>query len=544
MITVGYSTREHNPQFIEYLKKSSGFKKIEVIEKINNGEKSLSQVYNEILEESTTDIVVLCHDDLYFDTSSWFHKIKTHFEKSDFGILGVAGTTNMSDTGRWWETNRRKDMIGIVNHESEGKKWTSKYSDDLGKSIRQTVIVDGLFIALSKSRIKHTFDEEFKGFHFYDIAFCFRNHLEGVKVGVITNIRITHKSIGQTNQQWEDNREFFVKKYKDNLPNKIPFDPNRRLKVLLSCISFRNFTGSELYVFELAKSLIKLNCSVTVLSQIGGPVTDMAKKLGIKCVSFENAPGFKLGDGQWGMNTPEGYKPSTPNALYRVAEVDYDIIHFQHKPVAERILNMYPELDKICSIHSEVISLEDPVVDPTIKKYIAIRPEIKEHMVNNFEIPEEMIDIIYNPVDNEKFQSKKVLEGNYVLFVGTIDYLRKESILDLIEYTREIGKELWLVGENNGNYLENVLLEDHVKHFPSTWKVEDFILKSYETAGIQLGRTTIESWMCGKSSWIYKVDDGGFILSKEKHEPPTDIEKYYTMSVAQQIKDEYLKILS
>ena len=544
MITVGYSTREHNPQFIEYLKKSSGFKKIEVIEKINNGEKSLSEVYNEILAESKTDIVVLCHDDIYFDTSSWFHKIKTHFEKSDFGILGVAGTTNMSDTGRWWETNRRKDMIGIVNHESEGKKWTSKYSDDLGKSIRQTVIVDGLFIALSKSRIKHTFDEEFKGFHFYDIAFCFRNHLEGVKVGVITNIRITHKSIGQTNQQWEDNREFFVQKYKDNLPNKIPFDPNRRLKVLLSCISFRNFTGSELYVFELAKSLIKLNCSVTVLSQIGGPVTDMAKKLGIKCVSFENAPGFKLGDGEWGMNTPEGYKPSTPNALYRVAEVDYDIIHFQHKPVAERIINMYPELDKICSIHSEVISLEDPVVDPTIKKYIAIRPEIKEHMVDNFEIPEEMIDVIYNPVDNEKFKSKNVSEGNYVLFVGTVDYLRKESILDLIEYTREIGKELWLVGENNGNYLENLLLEDHVKHFPSTWKVEDFILKSYETAGIQLGRTTIESWMCGKSSWIYKVDKGGFILSKEKHEPPTDIEKYHTIDVAQQIKDEYLKILS
>ena len=196
MITVGYSTREHNPKFIEYLKKSSGFKKIEVIEKINNGEKSLSEVYNEILAESTTDIVVLCHDDIYFDTSSWFHKIRTHFEKSDFGILGVAGTTNMSETGRWWETNRRKDMIGIVNHESGGKKWTSKYSDDLGKSIRQTVIVDGLFIALSKSRIKHTFDEEFEGFHFYDIAFCFRNHLEGVKVGVITNNVMSYLSAG------------------------------------------------------------------------------------------------------------------------------------------------------------------------------------------------------------------------------------------------------------------------------------------------------------------------------------------------------------
>ena len=541
MITVGYSTREHNPKFIEYLKKSSGFKKIEVIEKINNGEKSLSQVYNEILEESKTDIVVLCHDDIYFDTTGWYHKIKTHFEKSDFGILGVAGTTNMPETGRWWDT--RKNMIGIVNHENGGKKWTSKYSEDFGKSIAESVIVDGLFIVLSKSRIKHTFDEEFKGFHFYDIAFCYRNYLENVKVGVVTNIRITHKSIGQTNEQWEENRQFFVQKYGKNLPSKIPFDVNKRLKVLLSCISFRNFTGSELYVFELAKSLIKLNCNVTVLSQIGGPVTDMAKKLGIKCVSFENAPGFKLGDGQWGMNTPEGYKPSVPNMLYKISETDYDILHFQHKPVAERVLGMYPELPKISAIHSEVISLEDPVVDPTIKKYIAIRPEIKEHMIKNFEIPEEMIEVIYNPVDNEKFQSKKVSEENYVLFVGTIDYLRKEAILDLIEYTREIGKELWLVGEDNGNYLENVLLESHVKHFPSTWKIEDFILKSYETAGIQLGRTTIESWMCGKSSWIYKVDKGGFILSKEKYEPPTDIEKYYTMNVAQQIKNEYIKIL-
>ena len=541
MITVGYSTREHNPKFIEYLKKSSGNKKIEVIEKINNGEKSLSQVYNEILEEAKTDIVVLCHDDIYFDTTSWFYKLKTHFENTDYGILGVAGTTEMPSSGQWWETRRK--MIGIVNHESGGKKWTSKYSEDLGKSIRETVIVDGVFIALSKSRIKHNFDEEFKGFHFYDIGFCFKNQIEGVKVGVISNIRITHKSIGQTNQQWEENKNLFTQKYSEILPVKIPFDPNRKLKVLLSCISFRNFTGSELYVFELAKSLIKLNCSVTVLSQIGGPVTDMARKLGIKCVSFENAPGFKLGDGKWGVNTPEGFKISTPNALYRVSDVDYDIIHFQHKPVAERILSMYPELPKISAIHSEVISLEDPVVDPTIKKYIAIRPEIKEHMINNFDIPEEMIEVIYNPVDNEKFQSKKVSEENYVLFVGTIDYLRKEAILDLIEYTRELGKELWLVGENNGNYLENVLLEDHVKHFPSTWKIEDFISKSYETAGIQLGRTTIESWMCGKPSWIYKVDSGGFILSKEKFYPPSDIEKYYTMNVAQQVKNEYLKLL-
>ncbi len=169
MITVGYSTREHKPEFIEYLKKSSGYKKINVIEKINNGEKSLAQVYNEILKESETDIIVFCHDDIYFDTNSWYSKLIKHFEASDFGIIGMAGTTLMPSTGMWWQD--RKKMVGIVNHESGGKKWESKYAPSVGNSIIETVIVDGLFIAIHKQRIKKQFNEEFKGFHFYDIPF-------------------------------------------------------------------------------------------------------------------------------------------------------------------------------------------------------------------------------------------------------------------------------------------------------------------------------------------------------------------------------------
>jgi glycosyltransferase involved in cell wall biosynthesis len=542
MITIAYSTRESKPEFTEYLKKSSGFKKLEVIEKVNNGEKSLSQVYNEVLSESKTDIVVFCHDDIYFDTNSWYNKLLKHFEKSDFGILGMAGTTQMPSSGMWWEDRRK--MVGIVNHESDGKKWESKYSESLGNSIMETVVVDGLFIAIDKRKIKKNFNEDFKGFHFYDIPFCFENHIEGVKVGVITNIRITHKSIGQTNEQWEENRKLFELKYSKNLPVKLDYDPQRRIKVLISSLFFRTFTGSELYIFELAKNLIKQNCDVTVMSQIGGPLTDMAKRLGIKCIPFEEAPGFKLGDGKWGFNTPEGFKVSTENVMYRVSEVNFDIIHMQHKPVAERMIQFYPEIDKIYSIHSEVIELEDPIKHESIKKYIAIRPEIKDHIVDKFEIPEEQIDVIYNPIDNDKFKPKPLVKTeNSVLFVGTIDYLRKETILDLMERTKEEGKELWLVGEDKSNYLQQVLFEPHVKYFPPTWSVENFIYRCDETAGIQLGRTTIEGWMCGKPSWIYKVDSGGFILSKERFEPPVDVEKYFSSNVAKQIKEEYQKIL-
>ena len=170
---------------------------------------------------------------------------------------------------------------------------------------------------------------------------------------------------------------------------------------------------------------------------------------------------------------------------------------------------------------------------------------VERQSVNKLpEVPEEMIDVIYNPIDSDKFKPKPTVKTeNSVLFVGTIDYLRKESILDLMERTKEEGKELWLVGEDKSNYLQQVLVEPHVKHFPPTWAVENFIYRCEETAGIQLGRTTIEGWMCGKPSWIYKVDSGGFILSKERFEPPTDVEKYFASNVAKQIKEEYQKVL-
>jgi GT2 family glycosyltransferase len=218
MISVVYCTREHNPQHIEHIKKSSGLKDIEVIEYINHGE-SLTKFYNKGLSESKNNILVFCHDDIILNTNNWGKKILNHFNNSDYGILGVAGTTDLSDSGRWWDDNTK--MMGQVRHQHEGKSWDSVYCSNFNDHLLQSVIVDGLFFVVNKERLQSNFDESFKGFHFYEIDFCFNNHLSGVKVGVISNIRVTHKSIGMTNQEWEDNRIQFVKKYKNNLPHKI-----------------------------------------------------------------------------------------------------------------------------------------------------------------------------------------------------------------------------------------------------------------------------------------------------------------------------------
>jgi len=297
MITIGFSTRKIDPTFVEMLKKTSGVSRPEVIPFENNGEYSLTEVYNKILNQSSNDIVVLCHDDIYFDSKNWGQKILNHFKRNqDYGILGLAGTTNIPKSGRWWEDFSK--MKGIVNHEHEGKKWESKYSNNKGNQLDDVVLVDGLFIVINKKNIRKQFNEEIKGFHFYDVDFSFRNFIEDVKIGVMYDVRATHKSIGQTNEQWEKNREVFAKKYDEILPVKVKrnLTINSPIKVLLSCLFFKAFTGSEMYVYELARGLKKLNCDVTVLSDINGPLSKIAQQQGIKVLPFSEAPGFKLGD--------------------------------------------------------------------------------------------------------------------------------------------------------------------------------------------------------------------------------------------------------
>jgi glycosyltransferase involved in cell wall biosynthesis len=220
MITVGFSTRKINPTFVEYIKNTIGPKNVEIIPIENDGVYSLTQAYNMILDQSSNDIVILCHDDIYFEKTYWGKRLLDHFNKNpEYGILGVAGTTYYPKSGRWWDI--QGEMVGQVYHEHQGKKWLSQYNKPFGSKIIDTVIVDGLFLGVKKSNIKKKFNEEVQGFHFYDTTFCLENFLEGVKVGTISNIEITHKSIGMTNQEWERNRESFVKKFEDNLPIKL-----------------------------------------------------------------------------------------------------------------------------------------------------------------------------------------------------------------------------------------------------------------------------------------------------------------------------------
>jgi hypothetical protein len=152
MVTVVYSTRKPNKEFQEYIKKTIGLKDFEIYEIVNNGEKSLTQCYNEGLDNTKNSIIVFCHDDLLLK-EGWGKKIIKHFQNTDYGILGMAGTTDMAETGRWWEDQTK--MVGIVSHSSEGRTWENRYSNNFIDEIIETVMLDGLFFVVNKERIKN-----------------------------------------------------------------------------------------------------------------------------------------------------------------------------------------------------------------------------------------------------------------------------------------------------------------------------------------------------------------------------------------------------
>lgn len=327
MITIGYCSKKIDPEFREYIEKSCGLHKVEVIPFENPGTHSLSEAYNIILEQSSNDIVVLCHDDIYFEKPNWGNKILKHFKRNpDYGIIGVAGSKYLPKSGMWWEDNTK--MKGIVNHEHEGRKWESKYSNSLGNKLDEVVIVDGLFIAIQKNRITKKFNENVKGFHFYDVTFSFENFLNNVKIGVMYDVRITHKSIGQTNEEWEKNRIIFSEHNSKILPLRILKDETSILKILLLL--------DELDFDKL--NLLK-NHNLTIVSE---------KKSSKKNVfDLSSIPGTILGDGKTQLNIGTNVIPTVKGRLYKTKNIDYDLIISNSKFLSEKIKILYPNINHL-----------------------------------------------------------------------------------------------------------------------------------------------------------------------------------------------------
>lgn len=211
-------TGEELKPFIEHLKETSGCNTHVYF--IHNPEGvSLSKIYADMVDSKDIkeNILVFIHDDVEFLRKGWGHEVLRLFdENQDYSIIGVAGSAQFDKNGAWWNYEKK---FGQVLHRHDGKSWLTAFSPLLEKDLQEVVIVDGLFIALDKRKISSNFDRTLDGFDMYDVSLCLQNYFDKkYKIGVTTNIRIAHNSIGELKPTWYQNREIINNRWGDKFP--------------------------------------------------------------------------------------------------------------------------------------------------------------------------------------------------------------------------------------------------------------------------------------------------------------------------------------
>lgn len=224
-VTVGYATREHNEKFMYYLTDIFGNRN-KFIEKICNEDTklTLTEAYNQIIKESPYETIILLHDDIEFkDLDKWefIHSEiiqKLFLDNKDCGILGIAprGILEPDIIKRnyhpeYFFTERLDENNFFYYFNGDIPKFSMELSKD--------AIVDGMFTAIRRDRIKHLYDENIKVFHCYDVDFCLSNYLSGVGVYITKAFHVCHKSTPKEGYEaYEKEKEYIHKKYDGILP--------------------------------------------------------------------------------------------------------------------------------------------------------------------------------------------------------------------------------------------------------------------------------------------------------------------------------------
>jgi hypothetical protein len=204
------------------------------------------------------------------------------------------------------------------------------------------------------------------------------------------------------------------------------------------------------------------------------------------------------------------------------------------------MLEHFKDTTIISIIHSEIRS-EDPVLDPRISHYVAIRQPIADMLINEYKIPADKVSLIYNPIDTSRFNSDEAvkLERHSGIFVGEVlDPIRFKAVQHLVAQCIENDWDLYLMSESRYNFNH-----PNIKYIDKRWDTENVVEMMNFTAGILLGRTTLEGWCCDVPGYMYIIDIHGNILDIETTAPDNIKNLCDSKNVAQQHINLYQSII-
>jgi len=194
------------------------------------------------------------------------------------------------------------------------------------------------------------------------------------------------------------------------------------MNILLACLSYREFTGSEIYFYELSSALRDAGHNVSIYTPFpDSPLIDKTSDIT-----------FPLRDD--------------------INKQKYDLLIFSHGKVLWDYLKTVTATKTINVIHSEVLELEAPIINNKVDLYVGIRPSIIEY-IKSFNI-NKPTRLIYNPFDFNRFnpdncKKKKSNKEKIVLFPGSLDYLRYQPLRYLLDLSVKQNFKVLHVGRND-----------------------------------------------------------------------------------------------
>jgi hypothetical protein len=181
----------------------------------------LPAVYNMALREAAVNpaILVFVHDDVHLLDFYWPTRITQGLAK--FDIIGLAGNRRRTPRQPGWRyrdegftLDERENLSGVVAH---GKNWPADQIGAYGPPGYEVKLLDGLLLAAHSQVLlakNVMFDEAFD-FHFYDLDFCRRAEVQGLRMGT-WGISTMHESNGVFGSPgWRQGYERYLAKWKE-----------------------------------------------------------------------------------------------------------------------------------------------------------------------------------------------------------------------------------------------------------------------------------------------------------------------------------------
>jgi GT2 family glycosyltransferase len=177
--------------------------------------------YNQGAATARFDLLAFVHDDVRFlgNRDVWTHPMALA-RKPLVGIVGVAGSRRLEKEGVWWKAEHTQ-LRGAVAHPADnefGMHW-NVWPWQAGQ-FGPVAVTDGVFMLIAKQTFEAVggfSQDQYQGFHFYDLDLSFRLTLKGFR-NLVAPIPLLHRSVGVPNENWHRNREIFVKRFGSKLP--------------------------------------------------------------------------------------------------------------------------------------------------------------------------------------------------------------------------------------------------------------------------------------------------------------------------------------